>query len=251
MLAAGVPESAFRWIGCGWLTVDGEPFQAGQSDYTQCSAWGARAVPLFESGAQLASLPGTAGQPSALPPARQSVARLAAAAAAGALGGRTVMLDLESWTFTPPGEQAGIDRVIGRAVRLSRTDGFRLVLTLGGRFARSAAAIATVARDKAYGIALQSQGARSAAGWSAFVRGAIAAVRKRSPHMLIIAGLATNTPQVHPVRLLESQHAIGVADGTTAFWLNASNWLDKNQCGASQGGPGCPRTGYQLFRGLR
>lgn len=160
------------------------------------------------------------------------------------------MLDLESWTLTPAGEQADIDRVIGRAVRLSRTDGFRLIVTLGGRFARSAAGIATVARDKAYGIALQSQGAPTAAEWSAFVRGAIAAVRKRSPHMLIIAGLGTNTPQVHPVRLLESQHAAGVTDGTTTFWLNANNWLGRNQCGASQGGPGCPLAGYQLFMAL-
>jgi len=35
--------------------------------------------------------------------------------------------------------------------------------------------------------------------------------------------------------------------GIQGFWLNAKNWLSRNQCTAAQGGPGCPQTGIRFL----
>ena len=79
-----------------------------------------------------------------------------------------------------------------------------------------------------------------------FIRNAVGQIRKANRHIIILAGLATNTPAVQsPANLLADYNA-ALSAGVAGFWLNANNWGSRTMCTAAQGGPGCPAVGLQL-----
>lgn len=219
MLAAGVTVRDFRWIGCGIL--DG--VRTGRSDYTSCSTWGWRAVPIFES-----------------------TYRLSRVAASGVLKGRTVLLDLEPWSYTPPAETADPALYARRAAVLSVRDHFRLIVTLGGGLREDYPAMAAAARAGAWAVAVQSQ-MYDGSQWADTVQDAREVIHAARPGTLVIGGLGTNTAVPHTARQLLADVHLGLV---VAYWLNADNWGPKNQCTATAGGPGCPVTGWWLMHGL-
>jgi hypothetical protein len=222
----------FTWVLCGrW---HGKAY--GLSDYTTCRAG---STPVFEN-----------------------YQRLADAIKAGMfteLGLHYAIYDIETWPYTPAKQKHHPAYWIGRAVSLAKQHGISLIVSPGGGLASCVACWQEAATAGAYMVGIQSQGW----GWdsktqswklsifASALSAAVHAIRKArnaaGTKTLIMAGLGTNTPRVHPVSVLRAEYSYARTLQITRFWINANNWAARNRCTASQGGPGCPEIGVEFL----
>jgi len=203
---------AFTWIGCG-----------GPSDFDSCQAG---QQPIFTDYWQLYSL-------------------------AQAGWGGTAVFDIEPWIFTPREQRIDPDKWICLAAHLQQADPYlHVVIT---PFARPTATLmisedVEAARCGAYAVDVQTQFANGSPRlFGSFIRTAVRAIRRVNRKIVILAGLATNQPSVQTSADLVADYHQALAAGVQGFWLNASNWQNRNHCTAAQGGVGCPEVGVQFL----
>lgn len=213
--ADGVSLPAFTWVGCG-----------GKSDALHCQPG---QVPIFTS-----------------------YWRLAARAKAGWRG--TALFDIEPWRNTPLGQRHDPDKWICLAAQLQQTDPhLNVVIT---PFAQPPIPVmisedVEAAKCGAYAVDVQSQFADTMpTKFASFIRAAVRAIRSANPDTEILAGLATNNPNVVTAADMTADYHSALAAGVQGFWLNANNWLNRNQCTATDGGSGCPQTGIQFLEDI-
>ncbi len=208
----GVTLPAFSWVGCG-----------GQSDVDRCLAG---QVPIFTS-----------------------YWGLAARAQAGWRG--TAVYDIEPWRFTPLGQRQNPDKWICRAAQLQQTDpGLKVVITPFARPPRPLMISEDVQAAKcgAYGVDIQSQFANNLPGtFSTFIHAAVRAIRHANAKTEILAGLATNSPNLVTADEMTADYHSALAAGVQGFWLNANDWFGSSQCTAAQGGLACPETAIRFL----
>jgi len=213
--ADGVNLPAFTWVGCG-----------GKSDPDRC--WPGQ-VPIFTS-----------------------YWRLEARAEAGWRG--TALFDIEPWRNTPRGQRHNPDKWICQAAQLQQTDPHLNVIITP--FAQPPVPVmisedAEAAKCGAYAVDVQSQFANTMpTRFASFIRAAVRAIRSANPDTEILAGLATNNPNVVTAANLTADYHSALAAGVQGFWLNANNWLNRNRCTATEGGRGCPQTGIQFLEDI-
>jgi imidazole glycerol phosphate synthase subunit HisF len=153
------------------------------------------------------------------------------------------LFDLETWPYS--GKESEVPNYwIEQALQLAHKHNIKLMITVGGGLASCYSCWATAASNGAYKVSVQSQAASTLAGFKKRVESALKAVGNKS---LLVVGLATNTPGVKALSLLRDEYAWARSDGLDQFWLNANNWLNRNKCGRSQGGRGCPQIGVQFL----
>jgi len=207
----GTALRSFTWVGCG-----------GQSDPDPCHA---RQDPIFTSYWTLR-------------------------ARARAKWAGTAIFDIEGWHDTPAHQRLHPQSWICRAARLHRIDRRLKVIITPWTKPDSVMIAEEVAAAKcgAYGVDIQSQfiNGRPRA-LARFIHKAVRAIRRASRHVIILAGLATNYPQVVSARVLTADYNAAQAGGVQGFWLNAKEWLGRNRCTATQGGAGCPQIGVQFL----
>ena len=210
--ADGVHLPAFTWVGCG-----------GKSDALHCEPG---QVPIFTS-----------------------YWRLEARAQAGWRG--TALFDIEPWHNTPAGQRHDPGKWICLAAQLQQTDPHLNVIITP--FAQPPLPVmisedAEAAKCGAYAVDVQSQFANTRpARFASFIRAAVRAIRGANPDTEILAGLATNNPNLVTAADMTADYHAAIAAGVQGFWLNANNWLHRNQCTAAEGGGGCPQTGIQFL----
>jgi hypothetical protein len=210
----GVVMPQFTWVGCG-----------GRSDPVAC-------------------LPGQQ-------PIYTNYWRLRSAAEAGVAG--TAVFDIEPWMRTPAAQRADPAHYICQAARLQRTDPqLKVIIT---PYVKSPRAMlgedVTSAHCGAYAVDIQSQFTNdNPDAFNAFIRRGVREIRAVNKNILILAGLATNSPVVQTPRDLVSDYHAALADGVQGFWLNANNWAGRNKCTSAQGGPGCPEVGVQFMEDI-
>jgi hypothetical protein len=162
-------------------------------------------------------------------------------------GIHTALLDFESWAYTPADEQVNPPLAITTAVKLANTHGIQLIVSSGGNYFTCTACWTAAAKAGAYMVAAQTQGGTSLATFESRVRSAVSTVHAANPRTLVMVGIATNTPGIHPLSrmaimqlsLLRPEYAYA-RQYTPDIWLNANNWQKSNLCPAADGGPGCP-----------
>jgi hypothetical protein len=109
----------------------------------------------------------------------------------------------------------------------------------------------TAASCHAYAVDIQSQFANADPdAFNAFIQRDVADIRAVNKKVLILAGLATNSPGVQTPQDLVSDYHAALADGVQGFWLNAADWGRENHCTAAQGGPGCPAIGVKFLEDI-
>jgi hypothetical protein len=162
----------------------------------------------------------------------------------------TVIIDYETWTFTPPSQATRPDSFIRRTqqlVRRAEASGQDIVTieAPGGRRSESRLINEDVAaaRDGSPIVEIQSQFgvAHPKARFRPFVGEAIRAIRRVSRKVTILVGLATDaggTP-VTPGEMVRS-YRIALAQHAQGFWLNAAKWPRPRGKGCAP--RGCPRT---------
>jgi hypothetical protein len=167
---------------------------------------------------------------------------------------RFAIYDIESWSFTPPAQKAHPVSWIGKALALAHQHHISLIVSPGGKLGRCAPCWATAAEHGAYMVAVQSQGQTTLAHFRSFMSMAAKIIRQASARAktrtLVMAGLGTNTPVVHQARLLRQEYEYARSIRVYRFWLNANNWLGRNRCNQSEGGPGCPQIAVQFFQDI-
>lgn len=167
---------------------------------------------------------------------------------------RYAVYDIESWSFTSPAEKANPVYWIGKALKLAHQHHISLIVSPGGKLGRCAACWTTAAEHGAYMVAVQSQGQATLARFRSFMGKAAKVIRQASvrakTRTLVMAGLGTNTPVVHQASLLRQEYKYARSIGVNRFWLNANNWMGRNRCNRSEGGPGCPQIAVQFFRDI-
>jgi hypothetical protein len=207
----GVVMPQFTWVGCG-----------GRSDPYAC-------------------LPGQQ-------PIYTNYWRLRSAAEAGVAG--AVVFDIEPWGRTPAAQSADPSYYICKAARLQRTDPqLKVIITPYVKPPRAMLGEdVTSAHCGAYAVDIQSQFTNDNPGaFNAFIHLGVREIRAVNKNILILAGLATNSPVVQTPQNLVSDYHAALADGVQGFWLNANNWAGRNQCTSAQGGLGCPEVGVQFL----
>ena len=211
----GVALPAFTWVGCG-----------GQSDVFPCQSG---QVPIFTS-----------------------YVDLAARANAGWHG--TAVFDIEPWTFTPLSERKDPNKWICKAAQLQQTDPQLKVIITPFRRPPNTGMIsedAEAAKCGAYAVDVQSQFANTVpARFRMFIRMAVRAIRAANPNTEILAGLATNNPNLVTATDMTADYYSALAAGVQGFWLNANDWFSRNQCTAAEGGFSCPETGIQFLEAI-
>jgi hypothetical protein len=162
----------------------------------------------------------------------------------------TVIIDYETWAYTPARQAARPDYFIRRTQRLvARADGrgqdIVTIETPGGKRSQSQLISEDVTAVRAGSpiVEIQSQFgvAQPRAKFRPFVSKAIRAIRKVSKKVTILVGLATDaggTPvtareMVRSYRIALQRHAQG-------FWLNAAMWAPPRGKGCAP--DGCPQT---------
>jgi hypothetical protein len=177
--------------------------------------------------------------------------RLRAAAQAGMAG--TAVFDIEPWRRTPAAERANPGSYICKAARLQQTDPqLKVIIT---PYVKPPGAMlredVTAASCHAYAVDIQSQFANADPdAFNAFIQRDVSQIRAVNKKVLILAGLATNSPGVQTTQDLVSDYHAALADGVQGFWLNAADWGGENHCTAAQGGPGCPKIGVQFLEDI-
>ena len=210
-MIVGVSLAPFTWVGCG-----------GKSDPDRCKAG---QQPIYTDYWSLRSKADTGWH-------------------------GTAIFDIEPWSYTPAAQRADPDPWICRAAALQATDRYLgvIITPYAKAPAQMVAEDVAAAKCGAYAVDIQSQfinGNPSA--FRQFIRNAVGQIRKANRHIIILAGLATNTPAVQsPANLLADYNA-ALSAGVAGFWLNANNWGSRTMCTAAQGGPGCPAVGLQLL----
>jgi hypothetical protein len=162
----------------------------------------------------------------------------------------TAIFDIEEWRKTPAEQRMHPRAWICRAARLQRADpGLKVIITPFDRPARlMIPEDVAAAKCGAYGVDIQSQFINGHPKMLAtFIHRAVAAIRKASKRVIILAGLATNNPHVETAGLLAADYHAALANGVQGFWLNANNWQGDNHCKAAQGGAGCPQIGVKFL----
>ncbi len=213
--ADAVTLPTFTWVGCG-----------GQSDVFGCLAG---QVPIFTSYWGLA-------------------------AKANADWNGTAVFDIEPWSFTPLPQRRDPDKWICMAARLQQRDpNLKVIITPFGRPANSVMIPEDVqaAECGAYAVDVQSQfGSNQPSRFAPFIRAAVRAIRSANPETEILAGLATNSPNLATAAEMTTDYNAALAAGVQGFWLNANNWFGGNQCTAAQGGYGCPQTAIEFLEDI-
>jgi hypothetical protein len=210
----GLVMPRFTWVGCG-----------GLSDPDAC-------------------LPGQQ-------PIYTNYQSLRAAAEAGMAG--TAVFDIEPWRRTPADERANPGFYICKAARLQQTDPrLKVIIT---PYVKPPGAMlhedVTAASCHAYAVDIQSQFANAnPEAFNAFIQRDVGDIRAVNKKVLILAGLATNSPGVQTPQDLVSDYHAALADGVQGFWLNAADWGHENHCTAAEGGPGCPEVGVKFLEDI-
>lgn len=167
---------------------------------------------------------------------------------------RYAVYDIESWKFTPPPERAHPVYWIGKALKLAHRHHISLIVSPGGKLGRCAPCWETAAAHGAYMVAVQSQGQPTLARFRSFLGKAAKIIRQASARAktrtLVMAGLGTNTPAVHQAQFLRQEYKYAQSIRVYRFWLNANNWLSRNRCNPSEGGPGCPQIAVQFYQDI-
>lgn len=83
-----------------------------------------------------------------------------------------------------------------------------------------------------------------------FIRKAVIAIRQVNRRIVILAGLATNSPHVQLASDLVRDYDKALRAGVQGFWLNAKKWGSRSRCTAMQGGPGCPQVGIAFLEDI-
>jgi hypothetical protein len=211
--SVGLPT--FTWVGCG-----------GKSDVFHCLPG---QVPIFTN-----------------------YWGLKARAEAGWRG--TALFDIELWRSTPLGQRRDPDKWICLAAQLHQTDPHLNVIITP--FARPPDPVmisedVEAAKCGAYGVDVQSQFANNTpTSFASFIRAAARAIRRANPQTKILAGLATNNPNLVTAADMTADYHSALAAGVQGFWLNANNWFGRNQCTAAEGGYGCPETAIQFLANI-
>jgi hypothetical protein len=206
---------AFTWVGCG-----------GKSDPDRC-------VP---------------GQP----PIFTSYWPLRSMALTGWQG--TAIFDIETWSDTPATERKQPDKWICRAAHLTRID--RHLNVIITPYAKPPAKLiigedVAAAKCGGYAVDVQTQFLNgSPARFGRFIHKAVKAIRRVNNKIIILAGLATNNPNVQTAAHLTTDYHEALAAGVEGFWLNARNWGRRNKCTAAAKGPGCPQTGVSFLQDI-
>lgn len=224
---------AFKWILCGaWIgTV------YGQSDYTSCTA-NSNSTLVFED-----------------------YNRFAAAIDNGlfkSLNMHYAMYDIESWAYTPVAQATDASYWIQRAITLANQNNIKLIVSPGG-WVSSAINEEDVVTDGAYMVSVQSQGW----GWDTTtktwhigifdkgLKSVVAELRKARAKArtktIVMIGLGTNTPRVHPVPALRKEFDYAQRIGVSYIWINSNNWERRSQCTAAEGGYGCSVIGAEFL----
>jgi hypothetical protein len=210
----GVLMPQFTWVGCGGLSDPDTCLRGQQPIYT--SYW-----------------------------------TLRAAAEAGMAG--TAVFDIEPWQRTPAPQRADPGAYICKAARLQQTDPqLKVIIT---PYVKPPGAMlredVTAASCGAYGVDIQSQFTDADPdAFSTFIQRDVGDIRVVNKKVLILAGLATNSPVVQTPQDLVSDYHAALAHGVQGFWLNANDWGRENKCTAAQGGPGCPEIGVQFLEDI-
>jgi len=162
----------------------------------------------------------------------------------------TVIIDYETWAFTPPRQAARPDYFIRRTQRLvaeasSRGQDIVTIETPGGKRSESQLINEDVAAVRAGSpvVEIQSQFGVShpRAVFRPFVRRAIRAIRRVSKKVTILAGLATDaggTPVT--ARQMVRAYDFALERHAQGFWLNAAPWAPPRGKGCAP--DGCPQT---------
>ena len=211
----GVKLPAFTWVGCG-----------GKSDPDRCVAG---QEPIFTS-----------------------YGALHAKALSGWRG--TAIFDIETWSYTPRPQRKHPDRWICRAAHLTRIDShLKVIITPYAKppAKRLIGEDVAAAKCGAYAVDVQTQFINgSPARFGRFIRKAVRAVRAVNHKIIVLAGLATNNPNVQTAAHLAADYRKALAAEVNGFWLNAAKWGHRNQCTAAQGGPGCPQIGVTFLEDI-
>jgi hypothetical protein len=166
----------------------------------------------------------------------------------------TTVFDIETWRATPAMQRHDPLKWICRAARLQKTDPhLKVIITpyVKPPTKKMIPEDVEAAKCGAYAVDLQTQFANgSPRDFGRFIRQAVRAVRKVNKKIIILAGLATNNPQVQVASNLATDYHNAQRAGVQGFWLNAKNWQGRNQCADAQGGPGCPQTGIQFLEDI-
>ncbi len=191
---------------------------------------------------------------------------LASAVAAGSLPQhlKAVVFDPERWSFTPAPEQAALPAYESRFVRLARAHGLLPILAPAQDLVRSldptapsqgqgyldlhlARSAASALRSGPGAVELQTQSLeRSPRAYLAFVRSAVAQIRRISPRVEVLAGLSTNPPGA-PVTLAQLRSDVTLTRGlVVGYWLNVP--LPGPFCPTCA--PADPGLGTALLKGL-
>jgi hypothetical protein len=161
------------------------------------------------------------------------------------------VFDIETWRDTPAAQRKDPIKWICRAARLQRTDRhLKVIITPYAKPPTKEMIPEDVAAAKcgAFAVDVQTQFANgSPVQFGRFIRKAVRAVHGVNKKIIMLAGLATNQPNVQLASNLATDYRKALRAGVQGFWLNAKNWLNRNQCTAAQGGPGCPQTGIQFL----
>jgi hypothetical protein len=161
-----------------------------------------------------------------------------------------VLLDLEHWPLTPPGEQADPVGAVRAAVAAAHAHGKKVLFTpavdllsvlapgtpAAARWAVFDRLVVRPGAAVADGFEVQSQQAEATAGAVAFVTRAVAAARAARPGAPVLAGLSTNPDgrRVRAADLLVIYRA-ALSAGATGFWLNIpESSAECPRCGTPQ-----------------
>lgn len=172
--------------------------------------------------------------------------------------------DIESWSLTPSYQQKSPEYWIRRTIALGHTNGLQvgLITSPGGALANCSGCWSETAKDDGFMVAIQSQGwgwdkttnSWCLSCWDSLVHAAVKAVRntrnKARTSTLVMVGLGTDTPLVHPASVLAKEYAYARSIAVSNFWLNANNWQSENHCNPSQGGYGCPQIAMWFFHDI-
>jgi len=206
---------SFTWVGCGGKS-DPDPCQTGQA-------------PIFTSYWDLRHK-----------------------AEAGWRG--TAVFDIETWAYTPAAQRADPDKWICKAAQLQKSDRhLRVIITPYAKPPKSKMIPEDVQAAKcgAYGVDVQTQFTNgNPRQFGRFIRKAVRSIRRVNKKVIILAGLATNQPNVQTPANLVTDYHTALAAGVQGFWLNANNWLTQNKCTAADGGPGCPQIGIEFLQDI-
>lgn len=170
---------------------------------------------------------------------------LSAAISAGTLstGFKYVLLDLESWQFTPRNEQADPARYYKEAAQLLRQHGLRLIAAPGTNVFSNSASLKgrNYQRMLASGIfqdvapyaaifSIQSQSLEfEPSTFTSYVSQAASALRSANPAITVFAGISTNPPAGTATASQLADVMKSVSSEVNGFWLNVP-----------KPGPSCP-----------